>query len=355
MTALLLSAIRITALLGFTLALLPLLRRQSAAVRCWLLATALAGAALVPALQLVAPSWGRPLEVAAGLPSTAPVSVVLAIWAAGAAVHLFVLLLGVVRLMGVAAAADPIREGLWADLALDIAAEYRLHAPVLLLEADRPTLPVTWGYRQPKVLLPPAARDWSEERTRIVLRHELAHIRRRDWLLHLLATVVRSVYWFHPLVWITCAALRLESERACDDAVLRSGVSGDRYASHLLALARGFLEQRRRPVIAPGFARRTTLERRVRAMLAASADRSATRRTGSAAIALVMLTLATALAGFGAQTVEAEQPAVTAPPRRLTLLLDGQIVDLSKGWPTYPNPRAGLVTGPGVPPETRLR
>ena len=271
--------------------------------------------------------------------------------------NLSVLAAGMIRLMALAAAADPIREGTWADLALDISAEYRLHAPVLLLEADRPTLPITWGYREPKVLLPPDARDWSEERARIVLRHELAHIRRHDWLLHVIAMCVRSLYWFHPLVWIACGTLRLESERACDDAVLRSGVSGERYAMHLLAVARGFIERQQSPSLAAGLARRSALERRVRAMLSPGTDRSGVERARRLALALVMFSVAVCVSGFGASVPERVSRIPMPPPKRLTLLLDGQIVDLSKGWPAYPqpNPRAGIVNGPGLPPDALVR
>jgi beta-lactamase regulating signal transducer with metallopeptidase domain len=346
-TVLMWTVVRVSAVLAFLLAVLPLFRYRSAALRAWVIAAGLAAAALVPVLQLIAPAWGVPLHQSTAIAADdGLLRIVAALWIVGAAGNLIVLMAGVFRLMSVAAAADPIRDGAGADLAIDLSAEYRVHAPVLLLEADRPTLPVTWGYREPKVLLPPAARDWSETRTRIVLRHELAHIRRRDWLLQIAATVVRSIYWFHPLVWVACARLRLECERACDDAVLAGGVSGTEYASHLLELARGAVSGRPQSC-ATAFASRSALERRVRAMLAPRLDRSPVQRWSGGAMAALMLVAAFTAAGFGAPV---EAPATFTPPqpRRLTLLLDGRIMDLSKEWPTYPDPRAGLVAGPGL-------
>ena len=336
--------LRVTALLLLALAMLPLLRRHSAALRAWLLITALGGAAIVPLLQFVAPSWGTPFDLPSALAGGVSWNTLLLIWAAGAAVHLAVLAAGMLRLIAIAIAADPIREGVCADLALDIAAEYRVHAPVLLLEANRPTLPVTWGHWEPKVLLPPASRDWTRERALIVLRHEIAHVRRRDWLIQLFARIIRSVYWFHPLVWIACAQLRLECECACDDAVLRGGVDGSRYAEHLLDLARAFVKTRG-PAQAAALARRSTLEYRVRAMLARGHDRSQLHRASVVALATVMLAAALAAAGYGESANEPPAVASAAPPRRLTLLLDGRIMDLSKEWPTYPDPRAGIVEG----------
>lgn len=88
------------------------------------------------------------------------------------------------------------------------------------------------------MILPAGAEDWPEERVAIVLRHELAHVRRRDWLVHLAVEVLRTIYWFNPLLWIVCHRLRLESEYACDDAVLARCAAGTEYAAHLLALAR---------------------------------------------------------------------------------------------------------------------
>lgn len=341
------TALRLTLVLALAMAALPLLRRQSAALRAWVLAAALATAAVLPLLQLIAPAWGARLDGnALGGTATWPQALI-GLWAVGSAAQILVLAVGMVRLMGVAAAADPIGDGRPADLALEIAADYRVHAPVLLLEADRPTLPVTWGHRQPKILLPRSARNWSEERLRAVLCHEIAHVRRRDWLVQVVATLIRAVYWPHPLVWVLSSRLRLECERACDDAVLRGGIDGSRYASHLLDLARGVLEDRQHAAAA--LALRSTLEHRVRAMLASGCNRSPVQRSVAAGVAMVTLALAIGAAGLGG--VEQAREFSVPPPKRLTLLLDGRIVDLSKEWPTYPNPRAGLVQGPGVPRE----
>jgi beta-lactamase regulating signal transducer with metallopeptidase domain len=345
------TALRVGVLLAAALAVLPLLRRRSAAVRAWVLTAALAGAALVPLLQLIAPAWGSPLSADTQLGGAGTwIRLLAGVWAAGTAVHLLMLAVGMVRLMGVAAAADPIRDGRCADLALDIAADYRVHAPVLLLESDCATLPVTWGHAQPKILLPPTARDWSDERIRAVLHHEIAHVRRRDWLVQVFATVIRALYWPHPLVWLACSRLRLECERACDDAVLREGIEGTQFASHLLALARGVVEDRQ-PVHASALALRSTLEQRVRSMLSTGCDRSTIRPASGVIVGATVFVIAIGIAGFGSIPDSSTATFIAPPAKRLTLLLDGRIVDLSKEWPTYPNPRAGLVEGPGFPRE----
>src|SRR3954463_2027201 len=97
---------------------------------------------------------------------------------------------------------------------------------------------VTWGALEPRILLPAGADEWTDLRIGAVLGHELAHVRRHDWFIQLVGELARAMYWFNPLVWIACDRLRLESERACDDAVLGLGFDSTQYATELLELAR---------------------------------------------------------------------------------------------------------------------
>jgi TonB family protein len=197
---------------------------------------------------------------------------------------------------------------------------------VVLLQSDHPTLLVTWGTRRPKVILPRGADGWTGDRIRVVLCHELAHIARRDWVLQVTAELLRSVYWFNPIVWIGCRRLRQESEHACDDAVLRAGIDGADYATELLALAQAALASRQ-PVFpqspALAIARPSSLERRIRAMLKSSRNRVPVSRTGAFAVGVVWLAAASAVAGFGTPaqtsgTMLALPPAPVVPPNILS-------------------------------------
>src|SRR5207253_7453555 len=88
------------------------------------------------------------------------------------------------------------------------------------------------------VIMPAEADTWPDDRLRIVLLHELAHVKRRDCLTHLLAQLACACYWFNPLVWIAVRRIRTERERACDDLVLACGTEGPDYADELLEIAR---------------------------------------------------------------------------------------------------------------------
>jgi TonB family protein len=308
---------KMTIVLLLALGVVGLLRHRSAALRHWVLATALACAAVMPILELVVPAWSMPLSAPAAIQSRssevrAPAlasartdgaieqqtefriadsntsGMFRTIWLGGVAAGLGFLLVGLARLTWLASSARRITEGPWHDLAQDIAREYRLHRTFLLLQSDHPSLLVTWGLALPKIILPATADRWTQERARVVLSHELAHICRGDWIVQLAAELLRSIYWFNPLLWIFCRRLRLESEHACDDEVMNRGMPGADYATHLVELARSLNQTRHTWFPAPAMARPSSLERRVRAMLNQRLNRNP---IGGSTRAIVLVTL----------------------------------------------------------------
>ena len=132
-----------------------------------------------------------------------------------------------------------------------------------------------------------------------MLAHELAHVCRRDWVVHLGAELLKCVHWFNPLVWIACARLRDESERACDDAVLNRGVDSGAYARDLVEIARE-LRQRRLWAAAPAMTRASSLERRVRAMLDNRLNRRPVSRGASVGTLMLLAAITIPIAGFAA-------------------------------------------------------
>ncbi len=348
--------ISIVLLLAFTGC--ALLRRRSAAVRHWLLAGALACAVVMPALASIAPSWQVPFasSVASAFaaapadhrlrkpeadavvvaypvrPSmkampaqdrqpqsrTIPIAIV---WLAGTVISLCVLMIGLARLARLAARATRVADPIWIETARTIGQTYGLRRPIHLLQlhSDHPALLATWGLFRPTLLLPADALTWTEDRIRIVLCHELAHIRRGDWTTQMVAELVRSIYWFNPLLWIACRRLRHESEQACDDAVLRLGVEGADYAAHVVELARAFRAHRRAAASSPALAmaRPSGLERRVRAMLNAQIDRRPVTRWGRLTIVAVLAGVALTIAG------------INAAGRQTNASFSGSVVDVS--------------------------
>jgi beta-lactamase regulating signal transducer with metallopeptidase domain/tetratricopeptide (TPR) repeat protein len=116
--------------------------------------------------------------------------------------------------------------------------ELALSMNVRLLRSSRISVPVLWGVAKPVLLLPPDVVTWPAERLRVVLMHELAHLKRFDGISLIATRIAVSLFWFHPLAWSLERAGRSECERACDDLVLASGTKPSEYADHLLAIAR---------------------------------------------------------------------------------------------------------------------
>ncbi|HEX6098572.1 MAG TPA: transglycosylase SLT domain-containing protein, partial [Thermoanaerobaculia bacterium] len=81
---------------------------------------------------------------------------------------------------------------------------------------------------------PPGGRAEAAPYMDAILRHELAHVRRGDALTLALAELTKALQWFNPLVWLAVKRLRAESERACDDAVVASGIAPAEVADRLV-------------------------------------------------------------------------------------------------------------------------
>ena len=94
--------------------------------------------------------------------------------------------------------------------------------------------PVLMGLMRPAVLLPDSSNAWNDEQRRMVLTHELNHHRQWDTWTNLLGQVIRTVFWFHPVVWLLVSRLSREQELACDEAVISSGHLPKDYAAFLL-------------------------------------------------------------------------------------------------------------------------
>ena len=335
MTAALDIVVRSSLIVAIGLLLMPVLRRRSAALRHWVLFTCLMCAAAVPLVNQLLPSWGAdsvsalvPLEAVnrltepvGGVPvasqaasAAAPTgsntytenvdwtSVVILLWGAGALLSLLTLVVGLARLLRLDASSAPVMQGPW-TAATDSGVSVRV--------TQRPGLLLVWGVRRPSIIVPGTALTWSAARISSVLRHELAHVSRRDWILQIASEGVRAMYWFNPLVWIACARLRAECEIACDDAVILDGASGSEYAAHVVDIAREL--NTRYWVPAPAIVRRSTLERRVRAMLDKTRNRQVLSRRARSIATAVLLTATVAVGTLAAQSFSSVAGTIVDP------------------------------------------
>lgn len=189
--------------------------------------------------------------------------VLLLVWLAGFLVVGTRLVLGLVCISALRRGARPLLDPSLLVRTHGIAAELGVSRPVLLLEGDAAAMPITFGVLRPTLLLPSSARSWPAARQNVVLRHELAHVRRRDSLSQLVAELGCALYWFNPLMWYAAHRLCAEREHACDDVVLQSGSRASEYAAELLGIASSLHLRRTDAVAAIAMARRSHLRTRV--------------------------------------------------------------------------------------------
>jgi hypothetical protein len=126
--------------------------------------------------------------------------------------------------------------------------------------------PAVFGLHHPSLLLPEGLIERLDDRElRLIVLHELLHIRRGDLLLHGLLVGIQAVHWFNPLVWLAFRRLRAERELVCDAAVLRRLNPGDQlaYGQTLIKLAQEYSRGDFGPLLVPILNRKTELKRRI--------------------------------------------------------------------------------------------
>ncbi|PRY40985.1 beta-lactamase regulating signal transducer with metallopeptidase domain [Spirosoma oryzae] len=165
-----------------------------------------------------------------------------------------------------------------------------LRTVVRVRKSARVTGPMVIGVLKPMLLLPAGlATGLSPRELEAVLAHELAHVKRNDYAVNLLQSVVEILYFFHPALWWLSARVREEREHCCDDmAVQVCGDNGRALANALARIEERRLEQVGTPALAMAFAgRRQLLLHRVQRVLGLSTRSMVSNRS------LAGLTLAT--------------------------------------------------------------
>lgn len=103
--------------------------------------------------------------------------------------------------------------------------------------SSRISVPMMMGVLRPVILLPlSAVSDLSADELEAILLHELAHIKRHDYLVNIIQSAIESLMFFNPFVWLASHIIRREREHCCDDMVLAHSSSPFPYARALAQL-----------------------------------------------------------------------------------------------------------------------
>ena len=124
--------------------------------------------------------------------------------------------------------------------------------------------PATFGLFHPVVLLPIRFLEFRPELREAIVRHELIHVQRRDWAATLYEEAVRTLFWFHPVVWLLVGRIRLTREQVVDRLAAGAAASRRTYAEALIAIASSIGLT---PRHAPAFAAECRLASRVSLLL----------------------------------------------------------------------------------------
>ena len=199
-----------------------------------------------------------------------------------------------------------------------LAAQLKISRPVHLLESCFAEIPMVLGHLRPVILMPVGLlANLPSEQIEAVLLHELAHIRRCDYLVNVFQRLVESLLFYHPAIWWISKIMRNERENCCDDIVVSISQRANEYALALAALERNRLPSHQAAVAATG----GILVKRIRRLLYPKAPAGIWAPLAAAMI--LVATAAVSLAAWPSKTAQSAlaetraqaQPAVARSPQ----------------------------------------
>jgi beta-lactamase regulating signal transducer with metallopeptidase domain len=236
------------------------------------------------------------------------------------------------------AATRPVPED-WRTRAHSLAASLRVTRPLRIVESAVVSVPMVIGWLRPVILLPGAAlTGLSPSQLEAIIAHELAHIRRYDYLVNVCQTTIETLLFYHPASWWISRQIRVEREHCCDDVAV--DLCGDRLT---YARALADLEEFRSADVA--FALAATggpLIHRIRRLLGLS-SREEGRSATWMVVSVVLVVLSLALMGEGVKGAgrpplavserEAEALPTTQTSSSGESAVRGRVVDARSGAP----------------------
>ncbi|MGA8086901.1 MAG: M56 family metallopeptidase [Terracidiphilus sp.] len=217
----------------------------------------------------------------------------------------------------------------WQKELAHLSAKLRVSRPILLMESCLAEVPLVLGHLRPMILMPIGLlAGLPPTQIEAILLHELAHIRRCDYLVNLLQRLVEGLLFYHPAIWWISRVMRAERENCCDDIAVSISRDTQEYALALAALEQNRLRAYETAIAATG----SSLMKRVRRLLHPEQGNGAWAPFLAGAI----------LVAIGAVSLAASQPKV---PQQNSVAVEPQVV--SPPLPQQPKPPRG------GPPDSR--
>ena len=254
----------------------------------WVVPSALA-APLVALGRVQVTSVNAAIEAGESVAGMSIAAMILLAYAVGVVVVCASTLVGLWRAQRILRRARP-ADADWITAMNDARAMLGVRRRIVVLISRDVSVPLTWGFWHPVVLLPATLPKWSADERRLVMLHEAEHARSGDWLFALAARAACAVYWFHPAVWWTTNQLRADCELACDERVLAAGARRSDYADLLVRAVDALAMRTDDELPALALSRRGGLRARLSALIAAPREvRPLARRWAAAATAATLI------------------------------------------------------------------
>jgi bla regulator protein blaR1 len=235
----------------------------------------------------------------------AHMNLILIVWFAGALLFSLRMAGGVWYVTTLRRTSSPVGH-LWQQRLDALTQRLNIQRIVTLATSVRLQAPVVLGYIKPVILVPAGMlAGLSAEQVETILLHELAHIRRHDYLVNLGQMLVEALYFFNPSIWALSAQVRTEREHCCDDAVVRYGGNVRAYATALVQLEEVRLRQ---TGVALSLAEnKHQLLTRIKRIMEKSVQQNPGRERLVPALLLVVGLICAFWLTFGQNTAEAQQ------------------------------------------------
>jgi bla regulator protein BlaR1 len=156
----------------------------------------------------------------------------------GLVLHAFRLLGGFMHIAHIRKQKNLVENSFWAAKADGLAKKLRMFKNVGLYFSEHVQIPLTLGHIKPIIVFPLALiNNLEAEQVEAILLHELAHIKRCDYLMNIVQCVMKTILCFNPFVWLISKTIRQEREFCCDDMVVDEDCDNYAYSRALLIIA----------------------------------------------------------------------------------------------------------------------
>jgi len=156
----------------------------------------------------------------------------------GLTLHSFKLIGGFVHVHYIRKQKNLTENSLWNEKVRLLSEKLKMLKKVSLYFSEHVQIPLTIGYFKPIIIFPIALiNNLDSEQVEAILMHELAHIKRHDYLMNILQCIMETILCFNPFVWLISKTIRQEREYCCDDMVMEEDYNHFTYSKALFIIA----------------------------------------------------------------------------------------------------------------------